>query len=234
MMTRLVSTTASKLIIRSQPVQGANSDTGKRLLAGQIAMSFGESWDKEWQYIAAPNGTGWASSEYLQAVTDIHPSKRLLYTLDGEDPQLTASIEKLQQLANAEGIEFTTADFGGVRTEADTVRILKYRDDDYAAYVRNLKATKPRATPVPKTTWRPINPFGTSMHNFGCARDLKIIRKPASFSEAEALHRLGALAPICGLRWGGTFKRPDPPHMELPITLAEAKRRYEARAQRFA
>lgn len=229
MITHPVRTTASKLILRARPVADPATDTGKRFLAGEVAMSCGEAWDKQWQFIAAPAGSGWASSQYLVAATEIRPTTRLLYSLEGEDTELTAAIEILAHLAKPEGIEFTTADFGGVRTEADTARILKYRDDDYAVYVRNLKARNPSATPVPKTTWRPINPFGTSMHNFGCARDLKIVHTPASFSESAAINRLGALAPSCGLRWGGKFHRPDPPHFELPITLDEAKHRWEAR-----
>jgi hypothetical protein len=235
MITRPVTSTASKLILRSRPVPGTESDTGKRFVEGQVALSLGESWDKSWQYVETPSGSGWASSQYLTSATVKAPSAppstaaKQLYTLDGEDPDLTEAIDKLARWAATEGIEFTTADFGGVRTQADTTRILKYRDDDYAVYVRNLREKSPGKTPVPKTTWRPINPFGTSMHNYGCARDLRITKRPSSFSESEALHRLGGLAPQCGLRWGGAFHRPDPPHFELPITLEQAKQRWEER-----
>lgn len=231
-MTRPVSTSARSLILRALPIPGQDTDTGRRLTRGQLADSFGETFDKQWQFISSPAGNGWASSQYLHAPLPAPAPSRLLYSLVGEDPELTAAIEELRELARAEGIEFTVADFGGVRTEADTVRIMKYRDDDYAVYVRNLKAQKPNATPVRKEKWRPIAPFGSSFHNYGCARDLEITKRPASFSEAEAYRRLGALAPKCGLRWGGTFKqRVDPPHMQLDITLAEAKRRYEARTR---
>jgi hypothetical protein len=230
-MTQLVTTTATKLILRSGP---GTADTGKRFLLGEVAESFGASSDGQWQFIHAPAGNGWASSQYLvsAATAPVIPgttTPRLLYSLVGEDPDFTACIEQLRTKALFEGIEFDVADFGGVRSEADTVRILRYRDDDYAVYVRNLKRANPNATPVAKTTWRPINPFGSSMHNYGDARDLKITRYPSSFTKWQALVRLGALAPSCGLRWGGTFRRKDYPHFEKAITLAEAKRRYEAR-----
>jgi hypothetical protein len=233
-MTQLVKTTASKLILRSQPVAAPTTDTGKRLVLGEVAESLATSVDSRWQYLHAPGGDGWASSQYLVAAVTapVIPGTtipRLLYSLVGEDPDFTASIEKLRAKALIEGIEFDVADFGGVRSEADTVKILKYRDDDYAVYVRNLRRANPREAPEPKTTWRPINPFGSSMHNFGDARDLKITRYPTSFTKWQALQRLGALAPSCGLRWGGTFRRKDWPHFEKAITLAEAKRRYEAR-----
>lgn len=161
-----------------------------------------------------------------------HPSRpsAMSYTLAGEDPELASNVEQLRLLAEADGIFFTTADFGGVRTQADTDKILKYRDDDYAAYVAAFAKSHPDQTPTPIEKWRPIAPFGNSFHNWGCARDLKILKKPDSFSEAEALRRLGGHASRCGLRWGGNFKnRVDPPHFELAITLMEAKSRWASR-----
>lgn len=236
---RAVRVTASSLKLRSLPVADAATDTGRRLTVGQVANSFGETFDKQWQFLNAPAGSGWASAAYLEPVAAGAPvpaaapavaPKRLLYTLVGEDPLLTENLEKLRAKARLEGIEFDTADFGGVRTEADTSKILKYRTDDYAVYVRNLKAKNPRATPVPIGKWRPIAPFGSSMHNFGCARDLRVTRYPDSFSKSAALNRLGALAPSCGLEWGGAWRgKVDPPHMQLPITLAQARQRWQAR-----
>lgn len=220
----IVRTNADKLIIRAAP---GGADTGLRFLRGQTAEATAVSADNKWHLINAPAGTGWASSQYL--ISDLPAPRKRLYTLEGEDPELTANLEKLARFASTEGIEFDTADFGGVRTEADTVKILKYRDDDYAVYVRELRARKPGATPVPKTTWRPINPWGTSMHNYGCARDLKITRKPQSMTESHAMERLGDLAPKCGLVWGGTFRRFDGPHMQLDLTLSQAKARWEDR-----
>lgn len=233
---RSVRVTASSLKLRSLPVLDAATDTGRRLTSGQVANSFGETFDKDWQFLNAPAGNGWASAQYLAPATvassaPVAPTaKRLLYTLVGEDSLLTANIEKLRAKAALEGIEFDTADFGGVRTEADTIKILKYRAHDYAVYARNLKAKNPRAVPVPIGKWRAIAPFGSSFHNYGCSRDLVITKHPPSHNASTAQARLGALAPSCGLRWGGTFKSKfDGPHMELPITLAQARQRWEAR-----
>lgn len=234
-MMRSVRVTAASLKLRSLPLVDANTDTGRRLSAGQVVTSFGETFDKQWQFLNTQAGSGWTSAQYLEPATAPSPvappaPKRLLYTLEGEDPLLTANLEKLREKARLEGIEFDTADFGGVRTEADTTRILKYRVDDYAVYIRNLKAASPGKAPTPIGKWRPIAPFGSSMHNFGCARDLKVTRYPDSFSRSAALNRLGALARSCGLEWGGAWRgKVDPPHMQLPITLAQARARWEAR-----
>lgn len=143
-------------------------------------------------------------------------------------PELLAAERALRVKADALGIEYRVADFGGLRTEADTNRILGYRKADYAAAVKK----DPKVAKIPIETWRPIAPFGSSYHNYGAAFDVRITKRPAGVSESAALAKLGALAPSVGLRWGGTFsaKRSDPPHFELAISLADAK----ARWQRFA
>jgi hypothetical protein len=152
------------------------------------------------------------------------------FTLTGELPELTRAIDALGRLALPLGITFTTADFGGVRTEADTLKILKFREDDYRAAVRR----DPKVANIPITTWRPITPFGRSHHNWGAARDLRPLTYPAGKSAAWALAELGRLAPRAGLQWGGllnggTFSKPwDAPHFQLPITVSEARTRYLA------
>lgn len=141
-------------------------------------------------------------------------------SLAGVLPELAAAEMKLRTLAAERGIFYTIANFGGVRSEADTNRILKYRDDDYAVYVRQMQQAG--KTPADKQTFRPIAPFGGSMHNFGAAFDAEMVK--------GTLAQLGALAPQAGLKWGGTFTtRKDFPHFELPIGLLEAKRRWLAR-----
>ena len=152
------------------------------------------------------------------------------YTLAGEDPALTAAIEKLRALARADGIQFDTAAYGGVRTEADTIKILGFRAKEYPLYVTALAVSHPERIPDPIEVWRPIAPFGSSMHNWGCARDIIILKKPDGFTEAEAFRRVGSHASDCGLKWGGTFQqRPDPPHFEVRMTLGEAKKRWQGR-----
>lgn len=152
------------------------------------------------------------------------------YTLAGEDPELTEKVEALRALCEADGFFIDTADFGGVRTEEDTIRILKYRDDDYAVYVAALAKSHPGQAPTPKEVWRPIAPFGLSLHNWGCARDFKILKRPDSFTESACFQRMGLHAVAVGLQWGGNFKRrPDVPHVQLPVDPITARARWDAR-----
>lgn len=150
--------------------------------------------------------------------------------LRGALPELIAADAKLTSLAAARGITYELADFGGVRSPSDTTRILNYRDTDYAAYVAELRARSPLAVPVAKDTWRPIAAFGNSFHNWGAAFDVRVTSYPKALGgAANALAVLQSLAPAAGLVSGATFPtRKDPPHMQLAISLAEAKRRFQA------
>lgn len=67
-MTRTVQCTASALRIRSLPVVGTSTDTGKRLIHEQTAIAYGESLDSKWAYIDAPAGRGWCSTQYLDVL----------------------------------------------------------------------------------------------------------------------------------------------------------------------
>lgn len=132
-------------------------------------------------------------------------------SLAGALPALVLAHDQLLSRAQAMGIDFDVADFGGVRTFADTVLIMAYRAADYAAeIVRN-----PSVANIPINTWRPIAPFGSSMHNFGAAFDVKITK-----GGDAALSQLKALAPSVGLR---SNVPNDPPHFELPMTLEQAQ-----------
>lgn len=145
-------------------------------------------------------------------------------------PEMQRAEKSLRTKAAAIGVTYAPAPFGVLRTLADTTKILGYRDNDYAVYVRALKASNPGKAPIPKEQWRPIAPFGKSYHNYGAAVDLTITGRPNGWTVQRALAELGKIAPTCGLRWGGTFAtKNDPPHFELAIPLSEAKRLYDAR-----
>ncbi len=135
--------------------------------------------------------------------------------LTGCLPELGAAWDALTQAAAAAGGTFTLNDYGGVRTQADTTQILGYRQTDYEAAVAS------GAIP-PDTTlqqFRPIAPWGHSYHDFGAAFDVT--------AHGITQAALGALAPSCGLRWGGTWSTPDPAHFELDISLAEARAKWD-------
>jgi D-alanyl-D-alanine carboxypeptidase-like protein len=145
-------------------------------------------------------------------------------SLSGALPQIQNAFNALQQYGASQGISIGVADFGGIRTQADTTRIIGYRQDDFNAAVR--AGTIPADTAL--NAFRPIAPFGRSYHNYGAAFDVAILARPAGMSEFQALATLGAYAPSIGLRWGGTFPtNKDFPHFELAVPLSQAQSMYE-------
>jgi hypothetical protein len=142
-------------------------------------------------------------------------------SIAGALPALVVAHGQLLASAHARGIDFDVANFGGVRTFADTVLIMAYRAADYAAAV----ASNPAVSEIPINTWRPIAPFGSSFHNFGAAFDVKITQAPSGMSFETALNQLKTLAPSVGLR---SNVANDPPHFELPMTLEQAKSAWES------
>ncbi len=139
-------------------------------------------------------------------------------------PQLRAAEARLRALAQQLGISYALAQYGGMRTQADTNQILNYRLADYRVAVKK----DPRVARIPIDQWRPIAPFGRSLHNWGAAFDIVITGVPRGWTAGKALAALGAVAPQAGLRWGGTFSRDrnDPPHFELPIAVVDARAAY--------
>ncbi len=144
-------------------------------------------------------------------------------SLAGVLPELATAYAQLANALASRGITIGVADYGGVRTAADTTRILAYRQQDYNAAV-NAGQIDPAVTSL--NEFRPIAPYGSSYHNYGAAFDVHVIGRPSSMSEQQALAIGAQLAPQFGLRWGGTFPDPDPWHFELAISLADAKQRY--------
>lgn len=143
--------------------------------------------------------------------------------IKGALPQLIVAEQRLSQLAATKGIRYRIAPFGGVRSQADTTRILEYRDADYTAYV---SALQPGQKQIPKEQWRKIAPFGTSYHNYGAAFDIQITTKPQGVTNAQALGIVGSLAEQAGLQWGADFG--DEPHFQLRVTLQKASQLWQA------
>lgn len=148
---------------------------------------------------------------------------RNAHILSNALPQLVEAEKKLSGLAKEKGIEYDIAPFGAVRSQADTIKILGYREQEYKLYVDTEK--KAGRIPLEINKWRPIAPFGNSHHNYGAAFDIRIVSAPSGMSFSQALEVVGSLAGQAGLRWGKSFG--DLPHFELPLTLASVKKLWE-------
>lgn len=141
-------------------------------------------------------------------------------------PALISAERELSRLAAERGILYRIADFGSVRTQSDTTLILKYREQDYAKYAAAEKAAG--RVPVSIEKFRPIAAYGSSYHNYGAAFDVLITKVAPGKTADQSLAILGELAPLAGLRWGGTFSNPDRPHFELQLPLDQVRSMWTA------
>jgi soluble lytic murein transglycosylase-like protein len=143
-------------------------------------------------------------------------------SLVGARAELLDAIAQLRVLVATDhpGLEWAIADYGGLRSEEETKLILKYRDADWAAAI---DADPSLASSTTKEAWRPIAPFGSSLHNYGAAFDVVITATPVGMTSAQALSIVKGYAASVHLIDGRTFTDPDPPHFELPGGLAAAR-----------
>jgi hypothetical protein len=136
-------------------------------------------------------------------------------------PELRAAELRLRKNANQHGITYVIAEFGGIRSQADTTQAMTYREADYAVYLRNAKAAN--HTTVDINTFRPIAPFGNSFHNYGAAFDVFITSVPEGRTQSWGLEIMKVAAQSVGLR---SNVPNDPPHFELPVSLSDAKAKW--------
>ena len=141
--------------------------------------------------------------------------------------QLRNALPELQQkeiaLATAaaqKGIYYRIANYGGVRTQADTSAILRYRIQDYAAAIKR----DPNVAKIPINRFRRIAPWTLSYHDYGAAFDAEVIAYPSGLTHSQAVTELALLAPSIGLVNGASFG--DIAHYELPGALAYWRARF--------
>lgn len=142
-------------------------------------------------------------------------------SLIGARPELTRAYDALTQIADVAGITFCVANYGGLRSQADTALIKQIRIDEYNAAVQRNPATA--LTDI--NDWRPIADWGSSMHNYGAAFDVFVTGTPPTMSRLTALNFLKDQADAIGLVDGRNFG--DAPHFELPGGLSLAKAEWQ-------
>lgn len=128
-------------------------------------------------------------------------------------PGVQEAERKLRSDANALGITYKIADFGGARTVDIVSKLIRWRDEAVAngePYYR-------------------VSPYSKTKHALGAAFDIRVTGRPDGMTLAAAYAKLGALARPHGLIWGGTFSAPaDIYHFESQQTLAQLDPRWEA------
>lgn len=213
--------TASALTIRSLPVVGAGTDTGKRMIKGQVAQVWGFSEDgASWLYVDAPAGRGWCSREYLEVggeVPDVPPPSW------PKVPSGRAGIERIfgspgSAMANSGRVTLPAPLKLGWSPEAVTrVGCHKLMEDVFGSVFARL---------YEKGLWFYLHTFDgiyndrtvtasqkVSTHAWGISIDLNASSNPLG-GKSTMEPRIVAVFRDHGFVWGGEWSRPDPMHFQ--------------------
>lgn len=137
-------------------------------------------------------------------------------------PVVREKLLRLQALAGQEGIEFATV--YTLRTEAEQHALFaqgrKTLDE-----VNRLRKEAGLA-PITEGENRIVTRLLTSVHMFGCAFDVAVLKEGRiDWQDIASYERLGEIGESIGLRWGGRFSFRDWGHFEYTggLTIEELK-----------
>lgn len=234
----IVRCVASALKIRSLPVISDATDTGRRMVYGQAAVAYGQSWDQKWFYVEAPSGSGWASSDYL-----------ILAPKAPTQPSWTRIPSGLVDLRNVYGdptpfvdLDKDSPNFGAVSDEwvkqvtAGRVRFIsglplawKPEEKVYGFSCHPLVVDRFQSAfdeVHRRGYWHLLEDFGgcynfrparglskLSTHCWGIAVDIAVNNNPLG-SKPKLDPRIVGIFEDRGLVWGGHWKRPDGMHFQ--------------------
>jgi len=100
--------TASALVIRSLPLANPSTDTGKRMVRGQIAQTHGVSWDQKWLYVDAPQGRGWCARAHLKEAVPFEVNVKVI-TPTPAWPKVPRGLDEIQRLFGTPGNAMASA-----------------------------------------------------------------------------------------------------------------------------
>lgn len=125
--------------------------------------------------------------------------------LAGVHPRLVSAVARIEQAMSALGFQLLVTD--GVRTDAEQV----------ALYAKGRTAPGAIVTHADGVTNR--SNHQVKADGFGYAVDCCfVVSGQPSWAKHLPWALYGAMARALGLKWGGDWKRPDRPHIEMPET----------------
>ncbi|MDA8173330.1 MAG: M15 family metallopeptidase [Nitrospiraceae bacterium] len=132
-------------------------------------------------------------------------------------------LEKLQAAAAHEGIGFIIT--YTMRTDAEQHAL--FAQGRKGLNEVNRLRTDAGLAPIKQSENRIVTKLLTSVHQFGCAFDIAIVKdgKP-DWADTASFEKLGKLGEAIGLRWGGRFKFRDLCHFEYTggLTIAQLEK----------
>lgn len=181
-------TRATALVIRSIPRAEAGTDTGARLMPGQVAAAYGTSYDGQWVYIVTTAGKGWASAAHLIPAEALVPKPKWrvaksLETLreqidrkapirrrshDGTIGDAAHSIRKSDHNPNGQGVvtalDITHDPASGCDCRAIADALVKSRDPRIKYIIWNRAICSSKVSPWKWRPYRGEHPHDKHLH----------------------------------------------------------------------
>ena len=227
-MNKVVRCEANALIIRSLPRTGVDTDTGKRLIKGQLAVVHGESFDKQWFYVDAPAGRGWSSKQYLSEVLGSDQ-----FLPDPAWPKVPNGRAEIERLFGSPGSAPCSAGrchlpaplkLGWADQKVTAFACHKLVEDVFSSFFHELHRRSlwdciGTITACVETFDGAYNPRTVtasqkvSTHAWGIAFDINAARNPLGRTPTID-QKIVAIGKDHNLTWGGDWSRPDGMHFQ--------------------
>lgn len=217
---RRVRTTASALVIRTRPVISPETDTGHRLIRGQVATAYGRSCDDRWLFLEAPAGAGWASAAYLEDAPAAAPPSGPWPPVPHGLPEIRAVFGEPATAACTAGRVTLPASLPLSWDPAQSVSSFACHE-----LVQDVMASAFREVHR-RGLWHHLEDFGgcfndrparglqkRSTHAWGIAVDVAVRRNPLG-ARPTLNPRVVAIFEDHGFLWGGRWSRPDGMHFQ--------------------
>lgn len=225
---KLVECTAEALIIRSLPEVGLSTDTGKRMIRGQVALAYGENFEGGWFYLDAPAGRGWCSAAYLR---ELVPTSELVASPSW--PKVPSGREEIERIFGSPGSAAASAGrvrlpaplkLGWADTSVSVFACHKLVEDVFTTFFhevhrRGLYKCIGELTACITTFDGAYNDRTVtssqkvSTHAWGIAFDINAATNRLGVRPTLD-RRIVAIGKDMGLVWGGEWSRPDGMHFQ--------------------
>lgn len=208
---------ASALRIRELP---GGTDTGRRVLHGQVVEAYGASWDGDWLYVRAPAGEGWSGAAYLDPVAAEAPA----------DPTWPRVPHGIGEIRDTFGEPATPQATAGTVELPDTLPLAWDPDTRIRRFRCHELVEGPMQAAFDEVhrrgLWSALEDFGgcyndrtarglqkRSTHAWGIAVDVAARSNP--LGRTPTLNpRVVAIFEDVGCVWGGRWSRPDGMHFQ--------------------
>ena len=208
--------TTSALKIRETP---KGTDTGFRLVSGQVVASYGVSYDEGWAYVRTNNESGWSSLDYLEEVPE--------WNVENDWPKVPHGKRQIKELFGEPGKPYTHSGAVNLPSSLPLSWDLNTTIRRFRCHEKLSEVFQSVFNEIYKQgLWEHLNDFGgcyqyrparnlskLSTHSWGIAVDVDVNDNPLG-ADPVIDDRIVVIFEDHGFLWGGRWSRPDGMHFQ--------------------